>query len=119
MKELILVLMSVLLAGLGLLVLWVIGQDQNRFPDHRDLSYTERPQYRLFMYGRDQNLFSERIPDKEIEYKIRKAFWNPRYTKPHWPWDSGNTDPPGLHLIRRVAREIEKTLCSRCRLGFV
>jgi hypothetical protein len=77
------------LAAICFRILWLILRLQELTP----IRVTSRRNiYRLSDYGREQNLFEERLPDYEIERKIRQRFWNPRYTKPHWPWQ--DTEPP-------------------------
>lgn len=72
-------------------------ESQEKIPDHGSFTYVaSSPIMRLVRYGRDMNLFEDRMTDDEIEHVIRKKTWNPRWTKPHYPWNSD--DPPiGLH----------------------
>jgi hypothetical protein len=43
----------------------------------------------------ESNLCGDRLDDNEIEYLIRKRTWNPRWTRPHFPWNS-DTPPAGI-----------------------
>lgn len=86
--------------------LWYVWRVQDRILDleARD-TLRQRPIYRLAEYGRGLSVWDQELSDKEIERRIRERFaradfeykrknWNPRYTKPHHPWETGNTKPP-------------------------
>lgn len=79
---------------------------QDEIPDLEERNaLCRRPIYRLAEYGRGLSVWEQEMSDEEIEKRIRDKFekaefeykkrnWNPRYTKPHHPWDKGNTKPP-------------------------
>lgn len=68
------------------LFLFMILESQ-RVIEAKIIPFRERPIYRLFTYFMEHNLCNERLTDDEIETLIRKRTWNPRWTKPHFPWN--------------------------------
>jgi hypothetical protein len=77
-----------MLMALGLFLLWEISVQQDSIYDFSDMVHLkDAPIIRFMNYGRDMNLFRDRMGDSEIEFLIRRRTWNPRLSKPHHPWN--------------------------------